>query len=328
MRSCVNLMEASSGFIEWKKSSHLFSNVQSPFSDGSFTVVNRHLGPAGKKKTSIIDLQKMQQDELERLIDEIPTDDESVTSDINNVMEDEADLDAPITLNNTNLFDIENMAIIFDEPNQGIGAGNLRLLTEDVIELMSEQSSEFRAAGIEPFNDQIFSNDEFLSSYVTDRPEKISQEEAGPSHIEISQAEAEESQAKSSYTEVLQVEQLQTEPPLHSGVIKETVSQIITPEQIRPHPKAEPRKSTIRRKKGKSLILTDTPVKENLEEAQIITPEQIRPHPKAEPRKSTIRRRTGKSLILTDTPVKENLEEGKNCVFLATDWWSKTRFKF
>ncbi|KAI4467001.1 solute carrier family 22 member [Holotrichia oblita] len=41
-----------------------------------------------------------------------------LTTDIKNVMKDETDLDAPTTLNNTNLFDIENMVINFDEPNQ------------------------------------------------------------------------------------------------------------------------------------------------------------------------------------------------------------------
>ncbi|KAI4466996.1 solute carrier family 22 member [Holotrichia oblita] len=41
-----------------------------------------------------------------------------LTTNIKNVMKDETDLDAPTTLNNTNLFDIENMVINFDEPNQ------------------------------------------------------------------------------------------------------------------------------------------------------------------------------------------------------------------
>ncbi|CAH1988098.1 unnamed protein product [Acanthoscelides obtectus] len=149
--------------------------------------------------------------------------------------------------------------------------------------------SGFRAAGIEPFNDQIFSDEEFLSSYVTDRPGKTSEEEApqaGPSQDNTSlpkpiqhgmtdpvlsqfqlskyqESQAGPSQAESSSTAKLQTEKSQTKPTLSSIEIKKPTLQIITPEQIRPHPKAGERKSTIRRKKGKSLILTDTPTFSN-----------------------------------------------------------------
>ncbi|CAH2001896.1 unnamed protein product [Acanthoscelides obtectus] len=151
--------------------------------------------------------------------------------------------------------------------------------------------SGFRAAGIEPFNDLIFSHEEFLSSYVTDRPGKTSEEEVPQSgssqdtslskpiqhgmtdpvlsQFQLSQyqeSQAGPSQAESSSTAKLQTEKSQTKPTLSSIEIKKPTLQIITPEQIRPHPKAGERKSTIRRKKGRSLILTDTPVKENIEE--------------------------------------------------------------
>lgn len=45
--------------------------------------------------------------------------------------------------------------------------------------------------------------------------------------------------------------------------------QLITPEVIRPYPKAPPRKMTNRRRLGKSRIVTDTPVKLELEQQRL-----------------------------------------------------------
>ncbi|CAH1993348.1 unnamed protein product [Acanthoscelides obtectus] len=92
------------------------------------------------------------------------------------------------------------------------------------------------------------------------------------------------SQAESSSTANLQTEKSQTKPTLSSIEIKKPTFQIITPEQIRPHPKAGERKSTIRRKK-KSLILTDTPVKENIEEEARLREEKAQKKPKELTRK-------------------------------------------
>jgi len=44
-----------------------------------------------------------------------------------------------------------------------------------------------------------------------------------------------------------------------------TAVKSITPESLRPHPKAGPRKKNGGRKKGKTLILSDTPVKAQIE---------------------------------------------------------------
>ncbi|KAK9719376.1 hypothetical protein QE152_g22711 [Popillia japonica] len=107
-------------------------------------------------------------------------------------------------------------------------------------------------------------------------------------HTEISQAE--QSQAKSPYTELLQVGRLQTERPLHSAIIKETVSQIMTPQQIRPLSKAEPRKSTIRRKKENSLILTL--VKENLKEETRLRKEKANKTTRTKNKKKAVQRRS------------------------------------
>jgi hypothetical protein len=46
-------------------------------------------------------------------------------------------------------------------------------------------------------------------------------------------------------------------------------TQLITPEAIRPYPKAPPRKITNRRRLGKSRIATDTPVKNEMEQERL-----------------------------------------------------------
>lgn len=95
----------------------------------------------------------------------------------------------------------------------------------------------FRAAGLWPFNENIFGDDEFFSASVTDRPlPHITAETEsipGPSRNEPSTSKAE---------------------------------CIQTPEQLRPFPKAAPRVTTSRgRKCGKSRVLTETPEKLELE---------------------------------------------------------------
>jgi hypothetical protein len=103
-------------------------------------------------------------------------------------------------------------------------------------------TSGFRVAGIFPFNPDVFGEDEFLPSKVTDRPP--------PADVNTDQA---------STSKVVS-----TPIPTCSDPTEEAVPGNITPEDIRPYPKASARKSTQKRKKGKTLILTDTPIKERL----------------------------------------------------------------
>jgi hypothetical protein len=56
--------------------------------------------------------------------------------------------------------------------------------------------------------------------------------------------------------------------PVHSS--SSVVRPTITPEQLRPFPKATPRKTTIKHvKKGRTRILTDTPVKDEIEQVAL-----------------------------------------------------------
>ncbi|XP_041356358.1 uncharacterized protein LOC121373696 [Gigantopelta aegis] len=149
----------------------------------------------------------------------------------------------------------------------------------------------FRVAGICPFNRNIFHDDEFLSSFVTDTlPVESNPAEpipAEPMLQEIGRNEPEDHRNGKTpgVIDVLQPALEQTECiALSEGGSRETsdVSQPGTsgepstrfnptghfsPEVVRPYPKAAARKGTTGgRKKGKTLILTDTPVKQNIVE--------------------------------------------------------------
>jgi hypothetical protein len=93
----------------------------------------------------------------------------------------------------------------------------------------------FRAAGIFPYNPHVFTDDEFLPARATDRPEPVNE----VMNIEASTATNAATPLPSSSTD---------------GVL---------PEHIKPFPKAGPRKATKfnGRKKGRTMVLTDTPIK-------------------------------------------------------------------
>lgn len=104
----------------------------------------------------------------------------------------------------------------------------------------------FSKTGIYPFDAHIFSDQEFLSSSVTDRPEPLIKERTP----ELATNEPQPGPSR----ECSIIREATPEPlPDHSGFHK-------TPEDIRPLPKAPPRKKqTCGRKAVKTKILTDTP---------------------------------------------------------------------
>ncbi|KAF2895502.1 hypothetical protein ILUMI_10673 [Ignelater luminosus] len=101
-------------------------------------------------------------------------------------------------------------------------------------------SNGFKKTGIEPFNSDIFTEEDFLSAFVTDRP-------ASP-HQPIASI----------------LRNLDEE--LSSPGLPLVVDAVVSPEEIRPHPKAPPRKEARNIKKKRSTILTDAPTKKALEE--------------------------------------------------------------
>ncbi|XP_031329163.1 uncharacterized protein LOC116168884 [Photinus pyralis] len=92
----------------------------------------------------------------------------------------------------------------------------------------------FSATGISPFNSQIFSEEDFCSSKVTDRPNSSNQtakEQTPPPTIAVQQ----------------------------DNVLNDIINVVKSPEEIRPFPLAPPRKTVSSRKPTKTKILTDTP---------------------------------------------------------------------
>ncbi|KAL0166873.1 hypothetical protein M9458_038717, partial [Cirrhinus mrigala] len=133
----------------------------------------------------------------------------------------------------------------------------------------------FRVAGIQPYNRNVFLETEFAPSYVTDRPipdsalpgpstnsalpgPSTTSALPGPSITSALPGPSTNSELPSSSTISI------TSSPLPSTAI--TDSGLPTPEDIRPYPKAGRRKPSSKgRKRRKSAILTDTPVKQQLE---------------------------------------------------------------
>lgn len=105
----------------------------------------------------------------------------------------------------------------------------------------------FAVTGIWPFNEHIFGEDEFLSSYVTDRPQE-----------DIDGAVADDSIDNSSG---------QGQVVAGPSTSRDDQQDVVSPQVLRPFPKAGARKNTGKtRRKGSTKILTDTPVKEEIEQ--------------------------------------------------------------
>lgn len=102
----------------------------------------------------------------------------------------------------------------------------------------------FAVSGIYPLNADIFTDDEFLSSYVTNRPDTVHTKEAiqdTTDKIVLNTPEA---------------------------LPKPSTSVTVTPQELQPFPKAGARKEGSQRgkKPGKTRILTDTPEKNRISE--------------------------------------------------------------
>jgi hypothetical protein len=122
----------------------------------------------------------------------------------------------------------------------------------------------FKVSGIWPLDRNVFRDDEFLSSSVTDRPLPV---EIQP---EIPRPEKENEVSVISGQDDPFDPMNSLDQPSTSGVTSvisppEPVNVKVTPEQVRPYPKAAPRKMTGPkrggRKPGRCRILTDTPEK-------------------------------------------------------------------
>ena len=111
-------------------------------------------------------------------------------------------------------------------------------------------TSSFRRTGIFPFNSEIFTEDKFLSSTVTDQVQNVY---SGETNIDASVLDTNEAAVQSTSTPASS----------NPGCSLEAVPETSLIESIAPLPKARPRKIR-RRKRVSSAIITRTPVKKRL----------------------------------------------------------------
>lgn len=143
----------------------------------------------------------------------------------------------------------------------------------------------FKRCGIHPYNRDIFTDDDFLSSSVTDRPYTgidsngaCNEESQTPQELRTENQPLEAWNTPSTSSAVRCVipdlQQINDPPSLtcpQKTPEKTEPTKIITPEQLKPYPKAGPRKTESNRgkKPGRTRILTDTPEKEEIEKAEM-----------------------------------------------------------
>ena len=119
--------------------------------------------------------------------------------------------------------------------------------------------SGFRVSGIYPYDRDVFHEDEFLSSFVSDRPESTNEEQ----HDNAGDADRLNEQQVERQQDA-DVEANNSQPSPQGN--KNKPAEYYSPEVVRPYPKAAARKTAGRgRRKGRTMVLTDTPVKSQLE---------------------------------------------------------------
>ena len=147
-------------------------------------------------------------------------------------------------------------------------------------------TAAFRSTGIFPYNPNIFTDEDFMSSYVTDRPLVATQAKpidgaggsgaqgdgAGGSGAQGDGAggggaQGDEAGVSGGHGDEAGEGGAQGDGAGGGGGQRKgkSLSQSVSPEQIRPFPKAPPRKGASNRRLAKSRILTKTPVKAELE---------------------------------------------------------------
>lgn len=203
--------------------------------------------------------------------------------------------------------------------------------------------SGFRTTGIFPMNSEIFTDEDFLSSYVTDRPEPVDQPSTAPvavdeggSIIQKSNAADVDRQETGSSDGISGTPAPETSAPVdaHDTTIDSIGDQQKgTRKRRKPArflPEAEPRaeppklpKKTVRNKsqvqqKTAAPLTAHPPTPDVKQEPRndpatghkIKSPEEIRPFPKASPRKNLRKgRKRGATQILTDTPIRVKIEQ-------------------
>lgn len=120
---------------------------------------------------------------------------------------------------------------IYDIPHLANDAYKKSFSAENIL-------SSFKKTGLSPLNTSVFTSDVFQGAYVTDRP--------NPNEIN---------------KDIESPNKLQQTIPVSSLKEQCSGSPKLNIEEIRPYPKAPPRKTNSKREPGKSRVYTDTPEK-------------------------------------------------------------------
>lgn len=129
----------------------------------------------------------------------------------------------------------------------------------------------FKKSGIVPYDRNIFKEDEFAPSKVTEHPPPQAQtsEDCQPNQNTPDISEIEPLAGPSGEVSVLRsnVNEECLNYPARVNKTTNNSTTAMSPEEVRPFPKSQPRKTSRRgRKKGKTCVLTDTPEKNRIEE--------------------------------------------------------------
>lgn len=156
----------------------------------------------------------------------------------------------------------------------------------------------FKAAGIFPLDQNVFTDDDFLCSAVTDRRPTVQENGTSVSNNENEEVD------RSIPISCLQPSTSAKNLPLNDDLVAISRDDINI---------GLPILAEI----NKSPLLSDMPTEPprvGYDNTKIVSPEEIQPYPKAPPRKTSKRgRKPGRTLIPTDTPEKEQIriEKGK-----------------
>jgi hypothetical protein len=158
----------------------------------------------------------------------------------------------------------------------------------------SNVMSGFKKSGIFPFDEAVFTDEDFLCSYVTDRPMDASS--SGPktsSSVPTTLPNVEPSISTSASCSIVD-----PGPSTSSAVISHTPLSSLSSV---PEPSFE------------SVIETPNTPTRNIAHKSCLTPEEVQPYPKAEQRKKKRKsRQPGRTMIATDTPEKNAIKEQKS----------------
>lgn len=153
-----------------------------------------------------------------------------------------------------NYFNAAAESLMLRQPGKPIQIYDLPELSKEAIEKAFTPSniiSGFKCTGIYPFNENTFTEDDFLCAYVTDRGIEPAQNTSLPSTSATANCSG-------------------TAPCNEVTPVTPPDGLFITPDKILPFPKAGPRiKKTGGRKPGKSRVITQTPEKEEIEQQQL-----------------------------------------------------------